>query len=306
MLVSDLSILQNVELYILLFFVYSFLGWFMESIGGIFVVKKYVNRGFLIGPYCPVYGTGVVLITLLLNNSTDNCISLFINVMVICGVLEYLTGYLMEKIFKARWWDYSDNRFNINGRVCLETLVPFSIMGTLFLYVINPILINLFVSAPDILIHIITWVLFFIIIIDTIFSLIIMNAFKNVTYNKKEDNTEEISKRNQEIAEYAFMKLESEVRHRSRKLKLKTLRKVRCRRNRIKSAVIKVLKELSDRLEIEKKKSQDRINLIQEKISTLDDEFKKAKEIFKSKNIFNKRLLNAFPNVQLIKKNKKK
>ena len=306
MLVSDLSILQNVELYILLFFVYSFLGWFMESIGGIFVVKKYVNRGFLIGPHCPVYGTGVVLITLLLNNSTDNCISLFINVMVICGVLEYLTGYLMEKIFKARWWDYSDNRFNINGRVCLETLVPFSIMGTLFLYVINPILINLFVSAPDILIHIITWVLFFIIIIDTIFSLIIMNAFKNVTYNKKEDNTEEISKRNQEIAEYAFMKLESEVRHRSRKLKLKTLRKVRCRRNRIKSAVIKELKELSDRLEIEKKKSQDRINLIQEKISTLDDEFKKAKEIFKSKNIFNKRLINAFPNVQLIKKNKKK
>ena len=306
MLVSDLSILQNVELYILLFFVYSFLGWFMESIGGIFVVKKYVNRGFLIGPYCPVYGTGVVLITLLLNNSTDNCISLFINVMVICGVLEYLTGYLMEKIFKARWWDYSDNRFNINGRVCLETLVPFSIMGTLFLYVINPILINLFVSAPDILIHIITWVLFFIIIIDTIFSLIIMNAFKNVTYNKKEDNTEEISKRNQEIAEYAFMKLESEVRHRSRKLKLKTLRKVRYRRNRIKSTVIKELKELSDRLEIEKKKSQDRINLIQEKISTLDDEFKKAKEIFKSKNIFNKRLLNAFPNVQLIKKNKKK
>ena len=306
MLVSDLSILQNVELYILLFFVYSFLGWFMESIGGIFVVKKYVNRGFLIGPYCPVYGTGVVLITLLLNNSTDNCISLFINVMVICGVLEYLTGYLMEKIFKARWWDNSDNRFNINGRVCLETLVPFSIMGTLFLYVINPILINLFVSAPDILIHIITWVFFFIIIIDTIFSLIIMNAFKNVTYNKKEDNTEEISKRNQEIAEYAFMKLESEVRHRSRKLKLKTLRKVRYRRNRIKSAVIKELKELSDRLEIEKKKSQDRINLIQEKISTLDDEFKKAKEIFKSKNIFNKRLLNAFPNVQLIKKNKKK
>lgn len=306
MLVSDLSILQNVELYILLFFVYSFLGWFMESIGGIFVVKKYVNRGFLIGPYCPVYGTGVVLITLLLNNSTDNCISLFINVMVICGVLEYLTGYLMEKIFKARWWDYSDNRFNINGRVCLETLVPFSIMGTLFLYVINPILINLFVSAPDILIHIITWVLFFIIIIDTIFSLIIMNAFKNVTYNKKEDNTEEISKRNQEIAEYAFMKLESEVRHRSRKLKLKTLRKVRYRRNRIKSVVIKELKELSDRLEIEKKKSQDRINLIQEKISALDDEFKKAKEIFKSKNIFNKRLINAFPNVQLIKKNKKK
>lgn len=306
MLVSDLSILQNVELYILLFFVYSFLGWFMESIGGIFVVKKYINRGFLIGPYCPVYGTGVVLITLLLNNSTDNCISLFINVMVICGVLEYLTGYLMEKIFKARWWDYSEKRFNINGRVCLETLVPFSIMGTLFLYVINPILINLFVSAPDILIHIITWVLFFIIIIDTIFSLIIMNAFKNVTYNKKEDNTEEISKRNQEIAEYAFMKLESEVRHRSRKLKLKTLRKVRYRRNRIKSVVIKELKELSDRLEIEKKKSQDRINLIQEKISTLDDEFKKAKEIFKSKNIFNKRLLNAFPNVQLIKKNKKK
>ena len=83
---------NSVEMYIMIFFTYSFFGWFMESVGGILKEKRFINRGFLIGPYCPVYGTGVVLITLLLNKYTNDIPVLFFLAILICGVLEYLTS----------------------------------------------------------------------------------------------------------------------------------------------------------------------------------------------------------------------
>ena len=83
----------------------------MESVGGIFKEKRFINRGFLIGPYCPVYGFGVVLITILLQKYTNDVIVLFFLAILICGTLEYATSYFMEKFFNARWWDYSKNKF---------------------------------------------------------------------------------------------------------------------------------------------------------------------------------------------------
>ena len=102
-----------VEIYFLLFLIYSIAGWLIETIGEIFKSGKLVNRGFLIGPYCPIYGYGVILITFLLSKYKDDVFLTFVLAMVICGILEYLTSYLMEKIFHARWWDYKRMRFNI-------------------------------------------------------------------------------------------------------------------------------------------------------------------------------------------------
>ena len=93
--------------------------------------KKFVNRGFLLGPCCPIYGCGCILLNLLLHNYTNNILVLFILTMFTCSLLEYITSFLMEKIFKLRWWDYSQMKFNINGRICLETMTPFSILGVL-------------------------------------------------------------------------------------------------------------------------------------------------------------------------------
>ena len=115
----------QIEQYIALFFIYSFLGWVMESILETVRKKRFVNRGFLIGPYCPIYGAGVLLITILLAKYNDDIWITFLMSLLICGTLEYATSYIMEKIFKARWWDYSYRKFNINGRICLETLIPF-------------------------------------------------------------------------------------------------------------------------------------------------------------------------------------
>ena len=158
--------MPNLELYILLFFTYSFAGWFMESVGGIINVKKFINRGFLIGPYCPVYGIGVVIITVLLGKYKNDIPALFFLSILICGTLEYFTSYIMEKLFNARWWDYKNRKFNINGRICLETLIPFGIAGSLILYYVNPFFENLYLMIPDTIRHIIVSILSILFIID--------------------------------------------------------------------------------------------------------------------------------------------
>jgi len=108
----------------MLFFIYAILGWIIETTLVSIEKKKFVNRGFLIGPYCPIYGFGGLAITILLKNYTKDPIVLFLMAVIICACLEYFTSYIMEKLFKARWWDYSKKKYNINGRICLETIIP--------------------------------------------------------------------------------------------------------------------------------------------------------------------------------------
>ena len=146
--------LRTIELYFLLFFTYSVLGWIMEVTKTLIDKKKFVNRGFLIGPYCPIYGFGALLITFLLKKYTADPIALFIMAIVVCGILEYLTSYFMEKIFHARWWDYSQKKYNINGRVCLDTIIPFGLLGMFIMYVSNPFLIEKLESLPEIALNI--------------------------------------------------------------------------------------------------------------------------------------------------------
>jgi len=189
--------MEKFVLYFMLFITYSFIGWIIEIINELIFNKKIVNRGFLIGPYCPIYGCGSLIMILFLNDKSD-LLGTFLKIIVICALLEYLTSYLMEKLFKTRWWDYSDKKFNINGRICLETLVLFGIGGCLLLYIINPFLFNLYNSLPNLLLCILGITLFIIFITDGIISFNIINNFKNTVILKK-DSTEEISKKVKQI-----------------------------------------------------------------------------------------------------------
>ncbi len=179
----------------LLFIMYSFLGWIVEIIDFLIEDKKFVNRGFLIGPYCPIYGVGLLLIVNFLKNYTDSYLIVFVMSMFICMTLEYLTSYIMEKLFNARWWDYSDKKFNINGRVCLETTIPFGLGGMAIMYIVNPffekVLHNLNINTLEI----ISIVLFLIFFIDFIISLITILKVKDIKLSTIRDNTEEINKR---------------------------------------------------------------------------------------------------------------
>ena len=191
--------MNEIYYYFLLFLIYSFIGWLIEVIGKLIEKHKFINRGFLIGPICPIYGHGCLLMILTLSRYKDNPLVLFVNAIFICSLLEYFTSYFMEKIFKARWWDYSTKRFNLNGRICAETMIPFGILGTLVICVINPIfeyLLNLFNFET---IKITAIVLFIIYIIDYTISLIIMFGFKGTLKTVEKDGTEEITKKVKKI-----------------------------------------------------------------------------------------------------------
>lgn len=186
---------NNLCFYFALFLIYSFIGWLMEISFTLYKDKTLVNRGFLMGPYCPIYGCGCILIILLLKRYLNDFIALFIMSMVICSILEYLTSYIMEKLFKARWWDYSDRRFNINGRICLETMVPFGLLGCLLMYVINPFISEIISNVPKNILNPIAIVLFILFVIDNITSYSIITKLHLHTNKIVMDNTEEITKK---------------------------------------------------------------------------------------------------------------
>ena len=191
--------MQRISTYILLFFIYSFLGWCLEVGCKLISDHKFVNRGFLIGPYCPIYGCGALIMTILLNKYLSDPITLFIMIVLCCSILEYFTSYFLEKIYHTRWWDYSNYKFNINGRICLETMIPFGIFGLLIMYKINPFFINIINKIPINLAIILSVILIIIFIIDNIISsktiLEIQKINQNIQ-NKliiKKDDTERIT-----------------------------------------------------------------------------------------------------------------
>lgn len=172
---------------------YSFLGWGMEVILTLIKDKKFVDRGFFLGPYCPIYGYGMLLIVFLLRDYTNNPLVLFILAMVICLVLEYFTSYFMELIFKARWWDYSDKKFNINGRVCLEYAVFFGLGGLFIMYLVHPLVIGIVSKFSKISLLIVGIILLVIYIVDNIISFNTIFKIKGVDFKDYVDNTEEIT-----------------------------------------------------------------------------------------------------------------
>ena len=118
--------------------IYSFIGWVYETILCSITGRKFVNRGFLNGPVCPIYGFGALLDLALLGNLHGHIVPLFFSAMVVTTTLEYLTSYVMEKLFHARWWDYSKHPFNLNGRVCLLGAVAFGAFSVLLIEVVHP------------------------------------------------------------------------------------------------------------------------------------------------------------------------
>lgn len=108
----------TLEYLFLWFLLYAFIGWVYESVLVSVSERRWVNRGFLNGPLCPIYGCGAVLAIVLLHDFT-NPIEIFLISSFGASILEYITSWGMEKLFHARWWDYSHYRFNIQGRICL-------------------------------------------------------------------------------------------------------------------------------------------------------------------------------------------
>ncbi|MEQ2041019.1 putative ABC transporter permease [Mediterraneibacter gnavus] len=125
---------------ILYFFVYGFLGWCTEVIFAAFKQHRFVNRGFLNGPICPIYGVGVTLVIACLEAFQSNLLLLYISSVILVTVLEGVTGWAMDKLFHNKWWDYSKLPFNIGGYVCLLFSLIWGVACVFIMYFVHPLI----------------------------------------------------------------------------------------------------------------------------------------------------------------------
>ena len=138
------------ELYFiaLYFFVYGFLGWCTEVAFAAWKEHRFVNRGFLNGPICPVYGIGVTLVVHFLSPYRSNLIILYITSTILVTALEWLTGFILERVFHNKWWDYSNMPLNLNGYVCLLFSLIWGVACVLIVDFIHPVIHKLLLYIP--------------------------------------------------------------------------------------------------------------------------------------------------------------
>ncbi|HOZ53752.1 MAG TPA: putative ABC transporter permease [Bacilli bacterium] len=182
--------MQDIYTYFMLFTIYSILGWIIELVDLSILEKKLIkNRGFFIGPYCPIYGFGALIMTLFLTKYENDPVVLFFMAIIVTSILEYFTSVILEKVFNARWWDYSNMPFNINGRVLLINSLGFGFFGLILIYYFNPFLLNIFSKINYNIFQIISIILFIMFLLDAILSITIMFKIKANTKLFKGDNT---------------------------------------------------------------------------------------------------------------------
>lgn len=181
---------------ILLFFLYSFIGWCIEVVLKYRQYGRFINRGFLTGPWLPIYGSGAVLITvsdMLITNYESAYGTTFAMSFVLCGLIEYLASYIMEKRFHARWWDYSSKPMNLNGRVWIGNLVLFGLGGVIIIWVTNPPFLRAIASMRPHTQQLTAGILSAILIADFVTSQFVLNLVKVSVERSETDSTEEIN-----------------------------------------------------------------------------------------------------------------
>lgn len=258
--------------YMLYFFIYSFLGWVCESIYCSCLEKKVINRGFLNGPVCPVYGVGALIIITGLWSYRDSIIAVFVMGIILTSLLEYATATILEKLFHAKWWDYSRYKFNINGKVCLINSILFGFMSVFVIEILQPFVIDILSKMNSLIL----FVLLILAMISMIGDLIITTKALN-TLTVKVDILGSLVDDMKKI--HAKFKLyeDEEFLHR---LKISP-------------------EEMAQKLKIVSEKYDDL--KVQAKIDEIQEKFRNIKQ----KTFVHRRLLNAFPNMRSIRSSKR-
>ncbi|MBD5515479.1 MAG: putative ABC transporter permease [Lachnospiraceae bacterium] len=134
--------------YVWLFVLAAVFGWLWEGFLYLFKDDTYVNRGFLTGPWLPIYGTGAVMLEILFRRWRDRPVLIFVSSMLLCTALEYLSGWYLELTWGVKWWDYSDMPWNLHGRICVLSSVLFGLGGMLLVWVVSPLFYSLYRRVP--------------------------------------------------------------------------------------------------------------------------------------------------------------
>lgn len=187
---------------IIVLFLFSCIGWTIEVTLKFMQYRRFINRGYLIGPYCPIYGCGVVAVTILVNEligPNGSFGDVFLAGMVVCGALEYFVSWGMEKLFHARWWDYSKKPMNLNGRIWIGNIILFGIGSVIIIKFVNPLILDWINTWSERMIIMSASLIVMILIADNILSATMMSVVKREIDASAEDNTEEISLKIREL-----------------------------------------------------------------------------------------------------------
>ena len=186
------------------FILYSFLGWVWETAFCSIRAGHFINRGFLNGPIIPVYGFGAVFVIIALSLSAPHIPVhlpyidipiVFIAGMIICTILEYITAVILESAFHIRWWDYSKQRFNFQGRICLKSALFFGVMSVVIIYIVQPVISNISPNIPANIENPLALVFLVLITIDlsvTISSLLHLKTHLENIHNKIENAADDL------------------------------------------------------------------------------------------------------------------
>ena len=194
--------LTLVSMFIVIFFLFSVAGWCMEVTLKFIQYRRFINRGFLIGPYCPIYGWGAVAVTLIVGGLLARRGTIgetFLAGMVVCGALEYFTSWYMEKLFHARWWDYSTKPMNLHGRIWIGNLLLFGAASVVIVKGIVPFLLRALGKLPALTVEIMAGCIVALMLLDNIVSHYLMNVVKQQIDTQEGDSTEEISRKVREL-----------------------------------------------------------------------------------------------------------
>jgi Predicted membrane protein len=155
-----------------IFILYAFIGWCSEVVFAAVVLGKFVNRGFLNGPFCPIYGFGMLAVILCLSPIKENTVILFLGSLVLTSGLEFLAGFVLERAFHTKWWDYSDKPFNLFGYICLAFSLLWGLGCVFVMKIIHPAILELIRITPVSLGYSLLTVVYIVFLTDTILTII--------------------------------------------------------------------------------------------------------------------------------------
>ena len=169
---------MDLDFIVINFLIYSMIGYCCEVVYCSVPARRFVNRGFLYGPWLPIYGFGAIIVIIFLEPFRNHWWMVFIFGLILTSALEYFTSWALEKIFHIKLWDYSKHKININGRVCALNSTLFGIMGLVGVYVLDPFLAPLILKIPEVVRHYLGDIIFVIFAVDATASVIHMSAFR--------------------------------------------------------------------------------------------------------------------------------
>lgn len=160
--------------------IYSFIGWTFEVIYAYKNQHKFINRGFLKGPICPIYGFCTITIIFLLKPISSNILLLFLSSTIIISLIEYITSFVLEKLFNRRYWDYTEDPLNINGRICLHFSLSWGLLAVAAIKIVHPTIVKFISLVPPIYIQYSINILWTIVILDIAYTLFNLLKSQNI------------------------------------------------------------------------------------------------------------------------------